>query len=158
MANITFNVALGRTAELVERVNGNDPANAVFVGDLLATSGIESDAVLKDKDTFADVVSGATNFATGTGWARYNLDQASGISRVVDDTNDRVDIIVPDKTYTAVDNAADDVSAAVFGYDPDSTGGADSAIIPLTKHDWVIQPDGSDVTLDVGAAGILRIT
>lgn len=155
-ANQVYNRALGRGTEWVERVNANDPANSVIVWDLLATTGIESDAVLKDKDTFADLVSGTTNFATGTGWARKVIDNTGGLVVTYDDTNDRVDIDVPDQTYTGVSNAADDVSALVSGYDSDSTGGTDANILPWTQHDWPIQPDGSDVTAQIATAGFFR--
>lgn len=156
MADQVANISKGRFVEFATRVNANDPANSVLVFDLLATTGLETDAVLKDKDTFADLVSGTTNFATGTGWARKVLDQGGGISIVVDDTNDRTDIDVPDQTWTAVANAADDVSRFASGYDSDSTAGTDANIIPVSTHDFVIQPDGSDVTAVIAAAGLLR--
>ncbi len=156
MADIVINRGKGRIAEWAERVNANDPTNAVFVVDLLATSGIEADGTLRDKDSFADLVSGTTNFAIGTGWARKVIDQTGGLTITYDDTNDRVDVDMPDQTWTAVDNAADDVSALVTGYDADSTGGTDSNILPATKHDFVIQPDGSDVTAQIATAGFFR--
>jgi len=156
MANEVLNIAKGRVSELAARVNANDPANSVFVVDLLATAGLETDAVLRDKDTFSDLVSGATNFATGTGWARKSIDNTGGITVTVDDTNDRTDTFFPDQTWTAVDNAADDVSKLVTGYDSDSTAGTDANVVPMTQHDFVIQPDGSDVTVDVPTAGFHR--
>jgi hypothetical protein len=150
------NRSKGRVTEWVERVNANDPANAVFVVDLLATTGLEADATLRDKDSFTDYVSGATNFATGTGWARKVLDQAGGLTVTYDDTNDRVDVDMPDQTWTAVADAADDVSRLLTGYDSDSTGGTDANILPATQHDFVIQPDGSDVTAQIAATGFYR--
>lgn len=156
MAEGVFNRSLGRGAEWVERVNANDPANSVIVWDLLATTGLETDAVLKDKDSFSDLVVGTTNFATGTGWARKTYDQAGGLAITYDDTNDRVDIDQPDMTWTAVANAADDVSKLVSGYDSDSTVGTDANILPWTHHDFVIQPDGSDVTAQIATAGFFR--
>jgi len=156
VADGVFNRALGRGTEWVERVNANDPVNSVIVFDLLATTGLETDAVFKDKDTFADLVVGTTNFATGTGWARKTLDQAGGLVVTYDDTNDRVDVDCPDQTWTAVANAADDVSKAVTGYDSDSAAGTDANILPWTHHDFVIQPDGSDVTMQIAAAGFFR--
>lgn len=156
MADLVHNRAKGRLAEWAERVNANDPANAVFVIDLLATAGLETEAVLRDKDTFADLVSGTTNFATGTGWARKTIDQAGGLTITYDDTNDRVDVDCPDQTWTAVDNAADDVSKLEIGYDSDSAAGTDANILPGTLHDFVIQPDGSDVTAQIAAGGFYR--
>lgn len=154
MSNQVLNISKGRFVEFATRVNADDPANSVFVVDLLATTGLESDATLLDKDTFADLVSGTTNFATGTGWARKSLNQAGGITITVDDTNDRTDVDIPDQTWTAVADAADDVSRLASGYDSDSTGGTDANIVPMSTHDFIIQPDGSDVVAQV--ANLLR--
>lgn len=156
MANFVHNRSKGRVTEFAERVNGNDPANSALVLDLLATTGIETDAVLTDVDDWAALVAGTTNFATGTGWARKTLDNTGGITVTYDDTNDRVDVFFPDQTWTAVADVADDVSKAVVGYDADTTLGTDANILPATAHDFVIQPDGSDVTLDVPVAGFYR--
>lgn len=156
MADQILNVAKGKFAEWAARVNANDPANSVLVIDLLATSGLETDAVLKDKDTFSDLVSGTTNFATGTGWARKVLDQTGGITVTIDDTNDRTDVDCPDQTWTAVADVADDVSRLVPGYDSDSTAGTDANIVPISAHDFVVQPDGSDITAQIATAGLLR--
>lgn len=154
MANQIFNRALGRGTEWAERVNANDPTNAVIVFDVLATSGIESDATLKDKDDFAALVSGTTNFVTQAS-IRKTLDQTGGITVTYDDTNDRVDVDCPDITWTAV-AAGDGWNDVVSGYDSDSTGGTDSAILPWTMHDFVVTPDGSDITAQVATAGFFR--
>jgi hypothetical protein len=150
VSNFVFNIAKGRAGELYGRVEGSDPTNAVLVVIPIATTGIEAESVLEDADTFAAVVSGSTNEATGTGWARKVLsDSDLAAVPAPDDTNDRYDWDLPDLTWTAVADAADDVSALVVCYDPDSTGGADSALVPLSHHDFVIQPDGSDVTATI---------
>lgn len=156
MANITFNIAKGRIVELANRVNLNDPTNAIFVCVVLATSGIEADAVLIDVDTLAAVVAGTTNEVTNTNYARKTLDNATGgITVTVDDTNDRTDVDFPDQTWVGV-AAGDGWNDFLVCYDPDSTGGADSAIVPLTLHDFVVTPDGSDITAQIATAGFFR--
>lgn len=155
MANLVFNRGLGRGTEWAERVNANDPTNSVLVLMVLATAGIETDAVLKDKDDFAAVVAGTTNEVTNTGYARKVLDQAAGITVTYDDTNDRVDVDFPDQTWTAV-AAGDGWNDIVVGYDSDSTAGTDAAILPHTLHDFVVTPDGSDITAQVATAGYFR--
>lgn len=155
MADQVVNRAKGRVTEWAERVNANDPANAVFVVYVLATSGLESDAVLKDKDDLAAMVSGTTNEVTNSGYARKVLDQSGGITVTYDDTNDRVDVDMPDQTWTGV-AAGDGWSRLGTGYDPDSTGGADSAILPATLHDFVLTPDGSDITAQIATGGFYR--
>ena len=152
MANIVFNRSLGRLAEFSERVNASDPTNAVLVIMILATTGVESDAVLKDKDSFADVVSGTTNEVTNGNYARIVLDEGDGITITYDDTGDKVDVDIPDQTWTAV-AAGDGWNDLVIGYDSDSTGGTDSNILPGTLHDFVVVPDGSDISAQVAAGG-----
>jgi hypothetical protein len=155
MADLLHNRAKGRFAEWAERVNANDPTNSALIIMVLATSGIESDAVLRDKDSFADIVSGATNEVTNTGYARKTIDQAGGITITYDDTNDRVDVDIPDQTWTAV-AAGDGWNDVEIGYDSDTTAGTDSNILPGTLHDFVVVPDGSDITAQIAASGIYR--
>lgn len=155
MANIVLNRAKGRTTEWAERVNANDPTNSVLVVGVLATSGIESDATLTDKDSLADLVSGTTNEVTNSGYARKTLDQAAGITITYDDTNDRVDVDIADQTWTGV-AAGDGWNDVFIGYDSDSTGGTDSNILVASVHDLVLTPDGSDITAQINAAGIWR--
>lgn len=150
MASFVPNRAKGRVAEWGERVNANDPANAVFVVALIAASGVESDAVLTDKDSFADLVSGTTDFATNTGGGRKTIDQSGGLTITYNDTLDRSEVDIPDQTWTALANdGTGAVSDVVTGYDNDSTAGTDANIIPATYHDFAITPDGSDVTAQI---------
>lgn len=156
MANFVFNRGLGRGTEWAERINGNDPAASELVIMVLATSGVESDAVLRDKDTFADVVSGATNEVTNSGYAKKVLDNTSSITITYDDTNDRVDVDFPDQTWTAV-AAGDGWNDIVIGYDPVGSQTM-SDILPHTLHDFVVTPDGSDITAQVATSGYFRAT
>ena len=155
MADFLFNRSKGRVAEFAERINANDPANPVFVILVLATAGIETDAVLKDKDTITDLVSGTTNEVTNTGYARKTIDNTGSITITYDDTNDRVDVDMPDQTWTAV-AAGDGWNDLVICYDSDSTGGTDANIVPCTLHDFVVTPDGSDITAQFNASGFYR--
>lgn len=155
MANQVFNAALGRVVEMYNRVDINDPANSALIIVILATAGIETDAVLKDKDTLADVVAGTTNEVTNTGYARKTLTDADLVAFAPDDTNDRVDLDIPDQTWTGV-AAGDGWNDFLVCYDNDTTAGTDANIIPLTMHDFVITPDGSDITAQIAAAGFFR--
>lgn len=155
MASFTFNVALGAVSGYYQRVDGNDPANAALIIAVLATSGIETDTVLRRKDDFAALVSGTTNEVTNSGYARKTLTDTDLVAFAPDDTNDRVDLDIPDQTWTAV-AAGDGWNDIVIGYDPDTTGGTDSTIVPLTLHDFVVSPDSSDIVAAVAAAGFFR--
>lgn len=88
------------------------------------------------------LLAGATNEQTTAG--RKTI---TSVTVTVDDTNDRVDIDFADQTWTALTGNA--IGALLVAYDPDTTGGTDSTLVPLTKHDWAITPDGSDVTATV---------
>jgi hypothetical protein len=155
MADFVFNIAKGHVNEYASRVNANDPVNSVLNLSVLATAGIESDAVLIDKDALSDVVSGTTNFVTNTGYARIEVDNTGSITVTVDDTNDRKEADMPDQTWSAV-LAGDGWNDLVIGYDSDSTGGTDANIVPCTQHDFVVTPDGSDITVQFNAAGFFR--
>jgi hypothetical protein len=155
VADQVFNIGLGRVAELYNRVDLNDPANAALIIVVLATSGIETDAVLKDMDTLAAVVAGTTNEVTNTNYARKVLTDADIVAFAPDDTNNRVDLDIPDQTWTAV-AAGDGWNDLLVCYDSDTTGGTDANIVPLTMHDFVVTPDGSDITAQIAAAGFYR--
>ena len=164
MADFVFNIAKGRVAEFYNRVQTNDPANSALVITVLATAGLESDDTLKDKDTLADVVSGTTNEVTntvnGSAWSavgRKVLTDADlvALSTNLDDTNNWMDLDIPDRTWTAV-AAGDGWSKLVVCYDSDTTAGTDANIIPLTAHDFVVTPDGSDITAVVATEGFFR--
>jgi hypothetical protein len=43
-------------------------------------------------------------------------------------------------------------------YDNDTTAGTDANILPLTYHDFVVTPDGSDIVAVINAAGFFRAT
>lgn len=155
MADLVFNIAKGRVAELYNRVDTNDPANSALIILVLATSGIESDATLRDVDTVTALVAGTTNEVTNSGYARKVLTDADIVAFAPDDTNDRVDLDIPDQTWTGV-AAGDGWNDVVVAYDNDTTGGTDANIVPLTLHDFVVTPDGSDITAQIAAAGFYR--
>jgi len=154
--NFVFNIAKGRAAELYNRVDTNDPANSALLVIPLETAGIETQANLEDSDTFTEVVDGTTNEATTGNWARKTITDADIAAFAPDDTNNRVDLVIADQTWTAVTGNA--VSALIVGYDNDTTGGTDANVIPLTHHDFTVTPDGSDITADVPATGFFRAT
>jgi len=92
MADLVFNIAKGKVAYYA----GLPAAADALIAIPLETSGLETDAVLRDKDTFADVVAGTTNEQTTMG--RKTL---ASVTVTVDDTNDRVDVDAADITWTA---------------------------------------------------------
>lgn len=154
MADFVFNIAKGRVVELFNRVDTSDPTNAVLVVVPILAAGIESDATLMDYDTLGALLAAANDEATGNGWNRKTLSDSDITMPAPDDTNNRYDIDIADQTWTAVTSGT--TSKLLICYDPDSTGGADTAIIPLTAHDFAVTPDGSDVVAQIAAAGFFR--
>lgn len=155
MANFIFNVAMGSVAGYYQRVKSNDPANSALVAVVLATSGIETDEVLRDKATLADVLSGTTNEVTNVGYARKVLTDADLAAFAVDNTNNRVDLDLPDLAFGAI-SAGDGWSKLLICYDSDTTAGTDANIIPLCSYDAALTPDGSNLNLEINAAGFFR--
>ena len=147
MANIVFNIAAGRVVEYYNRVKSNDPANSAFIVVPIETSGLETDAVLKDKDDLAAVLSGTTNEQTTMG--RKTLTDADLVALPApDDTNDRYDVSLPTVTWTAATGNA--ISKLLICYDSDTTSGTDSNIIPLVLFDCPLTPDGNNFQLNSG--------
>ena len=138
MANLVFNIALGKIGYYA----GLPAANDGLVLIALESSGLETDAVLRDKADFASLVSGTTNEQTTVG--RKAL---TGVTGTVDNTNDRIAVDSADVTWSAPTGNA--ISAVVICYDPDTTTGTDSDLIPLTKHDLLWSPDGNTFALSV---------
>lgn len=154
MADQIPNIALGRAVELYRRVDTNDPANAVLLVVMIATTA--TDATLKDLDTLAAILAdGNTAEATNTNYARKVLTDSDLVAFAPDDANDRADLDIPDQTFVAP-AAGDDWTDMLICYDPDSTGGDDSAVVPISQHDFEVSPDGSDITAQIATAGFYR--
>lgn len=138
MANIVFNRALGMIAYYASLPAANDALIMVA----LESSGLETDAVLRDKDDLAAVVAGTTNEQTTV--TRKTL---SSVTVTVDDTLDRVAVDAADVTWTTPTGNA--IGAVAIFYDPDTTGGTDADLIPLTKQDLSWTPDGNTFVLAI---------
>ena len=152
MADFVFNISKGRVAEFYNRVDSNDPANSALV--IVACVAGSTDAALADVDTLAAVLA-LTAEATNSGYARKVLTDADLAAFAADDANDRVDLDFADQTWTGV-AAGSNWARLIVCYDSDTTAGTDSNIIPLTAHDFVVTPDGSDIVAQVAAAGFFR--
>lgn len=155
MSNFVFNVSKGSAVEMYRRVKNNDSANSAFIIVVLATIGLETDAVLIDKATLADVVFGTTNEVTNTNYARKVLTDVELAALTIDNVNDRVDLDFPDQSWTSV-AAGDGWSKLIVCYDSDTTLAGDANIVPVAAYDFVVTPDGSTINAVFNAAGWLR--
>lgn len=145
MANIVHNIAKGRGAEWSERSRTGADANGALL--LVPFDSTDTDDAVGDADTLAAIEAlAATAERTTGGWNRKTISDAN-ITVTIDDTNNRVDVDVPDQTWTAVTAGA--VTDLEMAYDADTTAGTDANVLPFTWHDFVITPDGSDVTAQI---------
>ncbi len=155
MADLVFNIAKGRVVELYNRVDLNDPANSALIIAVF-NAGAMTDATVRDYDTLAAIeADAAAAEVTNTGYARKTLTDVDIVAFAPDVSNDRVDLDIPDQTWTAV-AAGSAWTDLVVCYDSDTTVGTDSNIVPLTWHDFAVTPDGSDITAQIAAAGFFR--
>lgn len=154
MADQVLNIALGRVAELYNRVDQNDPANSALV--LVIFNSSAADGTIKDLDTLAAIEADAnTAEVANSGYARKVLTDADIVAFAPDDVNNRVDLDIPDQTWTSV-AAGTAWTDLCICYDSDTTGGTDSNIVPMTWHDFAVTPDGSDITARINSAGFFR--
>lgn len=138
MANIVFNIACGELATYAKLGAANDALIMVPI----ETSGIVNDATMRDYADLGTLLAGASNEQTTMG--RKTL---ASVTVTTDNTNDRVNIDCADVTWPAATGNA--ISAVVICYDGDVSTGTDSNVIPLTKHDVVMTPDGTDFVLTI---------
>ena len=144
MANGVFNIAKGAVAEKVR-----DGAANLLV---LLLKANEAEATLVDRDDIAALLGAAGNTESdATDYARK-----TGLTGTitVDDTNDRVDVDVPEQTWTGLGGATNNtLTKLIVAYQESA---ADSGRVPLTHHDFAITTDDSDVTAVFNAAGFFR--
>ena len=154
MADFAFNIGKGRAVELYNRVDSNDPANSALIVVIIDAAG-DTDATMQDRDDLAALLGGTANEVTNSGYARKTLTDADLTAFAPDDTNNRIDLDIPDQTWTGV-AAGTAWTDMLVCYDNDTTSGTDSSIIPLSCHDFSVTPSGTDITAQINAAGFYR--
>lgn len=147
MADLTFNIAKGRSVYYSTLPAASDALIVIPI----EASGVEADATIKDYDDLSALLAGTSNEQSTLG-----RKTVTSVTVTVDDTNDRVDVDFADQVWTAGSGNA--VSDLIIAYDNDTGAGTDSAIIPLTMHDFSVTPDGSDLTAQLATAGFLRVS
>lgn len=145
MAAITFNVSLGKAAYYAGLPAANDSLIAV----LLASSGLDSDATLRDCDDLDEILATNTE-ASFTGYSRQTL---TSVNATVDDTNNRVDIDCADIQWSPTTSEA--IGKIVICYKPDTTS-ADTDIIPIFADDFAVTVSSGTVTYQVATNGFYR--
>lgn len=150
MADGVFNLSLGKVAYYA----GLPATNDALIVVLIKSSGLEADGTLRDYDTLSALLAASNDEADFTNYTRKTL---ASVSVTTDDTNNRNDADAADFTYTSAGGATNNtIGKALICYDPDTTGGTDGDIIPLTFHDASFTTDGTDQNITIAAAGFYR--
>lgn len=150
MGNGVFNVSKGIWRYYLGLPGTNDALYVV----LLKGSGLVADSVLADYDDLAALLAGASDEADFTGYTRKTITSAT---ITPDDPNDRVDGDIADQVWDPAGGATNNTLGKILTvYDPDTTGGTDSSLIPLTYHDFVTTTDGTKLTAEIDTAGLVR--
>lgn len=150
MADGVFNIAKGKAGYYATLPAANDALIVV----LIKSSGLEADDTLNNYDDLAALLAAANDEADFTNYARKTI---TSVTNTVDDTNNRLDSDFADQTWTSAGGASNNtLGKLLVCYDPDTTAGTDSTVIPLTYHDFSATTDGSDLTAVVATAGFYR--
>lgn len=148
MGAIIFNMVKGKFARYAMLPETNDALIAV----VLKSSGLESDATLKDYDDLAAILAAANDEATFTGYSRATL---SGVSVTVDDTNNWVLVDLNDPSFSPT--SAEALTRIGLFYDPDTTTGTDADLVPLFIDDFVLTtPTSGSVSYVVASGGVTK--
>lgn len=143
MADLVTNIAKGRFLYYAGLPGTNDGLVAV----VLEATGLVTDDALQDYTTLSALLAGASNEQTSM--VRKTL---ASVAVSVDNTANTAAFDAADITWTAATGNA--TGKLVVCYDPDTTGGTDTDLIPLTVHDFAVTPDGSDITVQFSADGL----
>lgn len=138
MGSFAFNISKGMHAYYAGLPGISDGLVVIPI----EASGVEADSVLVDYATVADILAGSTNEQTTMG-----RKVITSVSVLVDNTNDRVAVDTANLIWSMASGSA--VSDLLVAYDPDTSGGTDASLIPLSWHDFPAIPDGSSITATI---------
>lgn len=156
MANLVFDFGLARGKEFYSNARNQTPVNSTLVMVILASAGLETDAVLRVKTSLADVVSGTTNEATNTGYARRLISVGLAAVPAPDLVNHRWQCAMPQQTWVDVQNDGTGAWGKLIICYRNAAADPDTAIIPWTMHDFAVTPTGVTITAVSGSNGFFR--
>lgn len=160
MTDFAFNRAKGRGVQWVEeiRASASPYTNSALIVSLWRR-GSATDAALKDYDDVAalegDAQAAELTSGVNANYARKTIADTTP-TITYDDTNEWVDVDVPDQTWAALGAGGTAITDLLFAFDNDTTAGTDSNQIPWTFHGFSVTPDGSDVTAQIASLGFFR--
>lgn len=145
MADLVFNAAKGKAAYYSSLPN---PGDVLVLVPLLA-AGLVDDDTLMEQATLADVLLLA---AEQLDMGRLEVTFSSA---TIDTVNDWTDVDFDDPVWPGA--TGEPCGALLVCYKPGSASG-DGDILPLTKHDFIVTPNGTDLVGAVSITGFYRAT
>ena len=132
--DVAINIGKGREVEFYNRVLTNDPTNSALVLVLLESGSAGGVSGLVDFDTLAAILAGGYNEITNAGYARIILDNTDLSAWAPDDAANATNLGLGVNVFPNI-SAGDIIDLGLVCYDPDTTGGTDANIIPVTGHE-----------------------
>ena len=145
MADVLFNIAKGAVAE-----QARDDATKFGI---LLLKVAEADATLIDYATVAAILAGANTECDFTNYARKTPITAT---LTVDNVNNRVDVDMPDQTWTTAGGGVNNTTAKLIVFYENAA--ADGTRIPVGAYDFVATTDGNDLTATLTTTYFFRAT
>jgi hypothetical protein len=146
MAALVPNIAKGKIAYYGALPAANDALIWVLF------SGTETDDNIRDADHLTAVIATALDEATFTGYARVT---ATSVTVTVDDTNNWVTIDAADPSWSPT--SAQALTRIGLFYDPDTTTGTDSDLVPIFIDDYAVTtPTSGTLSYTVAASGFAK--
>lgn len=156
MADRVTLASLGRARFYAEEVNAGRGQMIV----VLLADGCEADATLVDRLTLAEVLAVTANKeAAWTGGTGYERKKYTAVTVNASTTNDRVDLDLPDPTWSTAGVATSPYKLSKIGVCFTSSTAAspqNSNITPLAWLDFPSITDGSNLVFAFDAAGFYR--
>ena len=144
MTDQVFNISKGAFAEKIRDLASNTHIL------LLTVNQVDDD--LLDHEEMAALLAAANTEAIFTSYTRKT--DIAGETLTVDHTNNRVDYDIPDQTWSPAGNGVNEtLTKLITAYEQ---GAGDVNLIPMSHHDFAVTTDGSDLTAQVNAAGLIR--
>lgn len=123
--------------------------NIVIV--LLQSSGLQADATLNNYSNLGSLLA-SNSEATFTNYSRIVLSSLN-ITVSVNTSTGVTTVSIPSQTWNAAGGATNNsLGALLTCYRPSSTS-LDSAILPLTKHEFAVSTTGGNLTATITSIG-----
>ena len=143
MANGVFNNARGKIGWY-----GSDTLGLTGNGGIVVVvlEVAEADDTLNNYTTLSALLGGSNTEWTATGYTgNRGVHAAADVTYTPDNTANTAKLVIDtDDTWTSVTGNA--AVKLLVCYDPDTTTGDDTTIIPLTYHDFSVTPNGGNIT------------